>query len=479
MVSLVAMALAALSARNRVPWDDEGEFSDAAWNLAAHGFMGTTVLDYPGDHLSHIGQRTYWVMPAYLLGQAAWYLVFPGTVFWARAFTIIWIPVALWAFARFLERFTGNREATALAVVFFGLSYSFVDNAGFARPDLMCCALGLSGPAAYVSFRERSLGLALLLGNGFVAASFLTHPNGVFHFLGLAAVVLWLDGRRLSAKLVLLSAVPYLAALGAWSLYIAGDPQAFAGQMLANGANNGRWTSTWNPILILKNEIVGRYFMAFGLMAGGSALAKAYALAAYLAAIVGVAATPALRQRRPVRGVLLLLAVYFVAMSVFNQKLNYYLPHILPWYAALLALWVQWLWTMHRRLRPLVGVAAALVVLVDCSGIVLRARQRSYLAAQQEAVGFLRTHTSPSDRIGGTAGLVYALHFDARLREDKYLGLQGGPPPDAVVVDPDMWGPKYREWEHDKPEVLRKVRHILDGYRLAFDRGGYKIYLRK
>ena len=102
LVCVAAMVLAAIAAWHRVPWDDEGEFSNAAWNLAKHGFLGTTVLDSPVHHLPHIGQRTYWVMPLYLLGQAGWYLIAPGTLFWTRVFTIIWIPVALYAFSRFL-----------------------------------------------------------------------------------------------------------------------------------------------------------------------------------------------------------------------------------------------------------------------------------------------------------------------------------------------------------------------------------------
>ena len=364
------------------------------------------------------------------------------------------------------------------AVSFFGLSYTFVDNAGFARPDLMCCALGLMGLAAYMVFRQRSRSTALLLSNAFIAASIFTHPNGIFHFLGLVTIVLWLDRRSLSWKLALVSAVPYLAAAGLWSAYIARDPQAFLDQMMANGSN-GRWTSTWNPILILKNEILSRYFVAFGLTTGGTAIAKSYALFMYIAAVVGIFSTPALRSQRWVRAVLSLLGVYFVAMSIFNQKLSYYLIHILPWFAALLGIWLCWLWKRHLKLRPLVGLAAALMVIVDCTGIIMRARQHSYIAAHNAAIAFLQAHTSPSDRIAGTAGLLYSLKFDDRLREDKYLGVRGGPVPDAVVVDPDIWAPRYKELERENPDDLARIRHLLEGYRLAFDQGGYKIYLRE
>ena len=478
IVLALSIALAALSAWHRVPWDDEGEFSNASWNLAKHGFMGTTVLDSPEQELPHIGQRTYCTMPLYLLGQAAWYLIFPGTLFWARAFTIAWIPVALYSLFRFLFYFTDNRGSSALGVAFFGLSYSFIDNAGFARTDLMYCALGLAGLAAYVSYRKSSLARALLLSNVFVAASMMTHPNGIFHFLGLVTVVLWLDRRRLTWKLVGLSALPYFRCSGAWLVYIMQDPHAFVAQMWTYG-KAGRVTRTLNPILIIKNEIVGRYFPAFGLTTGGLALAKVYSLFAYLAAVMGVLSTKALRKQRPVQGILVLLAIYFVAMSVFGQKLSYYLVNILPWFATILGIWTYFLWNTRRRLRVAIMVFAGLVVVIDCVGVVMRSVQRSYRQSQHDAIEFLLANTKPSDRISGTAGLIYALRFDGRLREDKYLGLRGGAIPDAVVVDPDMWAVRYKAWEQEYPDDLKRVNERLQNYRLAYDRDGYKIYLRE
>ena len=478
LVMAVSMALAAFSAYHRAPWDDEGEFSDASWNLAKHGFMGTTVLDQTEVGLPRIGQRTYCTMPLYLVGQAAWYLVFPGTVFWARAFSIAWIPLALFALFQFLWRFTGNRSASAVGTLFYGLSYVLIDNAGFARTDVMYCTLGLSGLAAYVMLRERSMFWALAASNTLVAASMMTHPNGVYHFLGLVLIVFWLDARRLNWKLVALSAVPYFVGVGLWMIYIMQDPNAFVTQM-ANYGKADRITKTFNPLMIVWREIVDRYLPSFGLVTRGAATLKALVLLAYVAGVIGAVATPGLRKQRPVRGLLYLLLVYFLAMSVFSQKLSYYLVNIVPWYAALLGIWLNWLWNERKGLRPVLAVAAALIMAVDCSGIVIRALKRSYIAAQRDAVAFLVSHTKPTDRISGTAGLIYALHFDDRLREDKYLGLRGGEQPDAVVVDPDMWAVRYKAWETELPDDLRRVQERLQQYQLAYDRGGYKIYLRQ
>ena len=116
---------------------------------------------------------------------------------------------------------------------------------------------------------------------------------------------------------------------------------------------------------------------------------------------------------------------------------------------------------LPQHSRWLIGTAAVLVLIVDCGGIVMRAVKRSYIPGQKAAVEFLLANTTPSDRISGTAGLVYALHFDGRLREDKYLGLRGGVIPNAVVIDPDMWGPRYKAWEHEYPDDLKRVNERL------------------
>src|SRR5277367_3201483 len=143
LAGLVSIALAAVAARNRTPWSDEGQFSSASYNLAKHGFFGTTVIELSGTGLTRMDQHTYWIMPLFPVGEALWYRVFPADVFWTRAFSISWIPVALTAFFLFLDKLTGDRRVSTLAVSLLAVSFIFIDNAAFARPDLMCCALSL------------------------------------------------------------------------------------------------------------------------------------------------------------------------------------------------------------------------------------------------------------------------------------------------------------------------------------------------
>ena len=315
-------------------------------------------------------------MPLYLLGQALWLKLFPPTLFAVRSFTLLWIPLAVFSFYRFLWRVTSNARASALAACLFALSFIFIDNACFARPDLMCLALGLSGLAAYVEWRAEHLYRALIVSNAFVAASILTHPNGVFHLLGLAVLVTYYDRPRLNITAVAAAVLPYVVLGTAWAGYIVQDLPAFVDQMRGNSMR-GRWTTTLNPAVILWNEIRLRYVPAFGLATGGWALMKLVALAAYLTAITGALLQPGFRRQPSTRLLLLLLTVYFAALSVFNQKLTYYLVHILPWYIALTGLYAEWLWEHSPPLRPALTMAVLLLVGVETGGILLKSHSRS------------------------------------------------------------------------------------------------------
>jgi hypothetical protein len=473
----LSLLVAALAAYNRIPWSDEGWFSSASYNLARHGFLGTTVIDPTDMHLTRIERRTYWVMPLYLLGQAFWLKLFPATVFVARSYTLLWIPVTLFSFYRFLWRVTFNARASALAASLLALSFIFIDNASFARPDLMCCALGLSGLAAYVEWHEEHLCRALMVSNAFIAASGLTHPNGVFHLLGLAALVLGSDRRRLNLSSLGAATLPYIVFGAAWACYVFTDYPAFVDQMRGNGMN-GRWATTLNPFIILWDEIRLRYMFAFGLETQGWALMKLVGLLVYVVAIIGALFQPRFRKQHSTRLVLQLLLIYFGALAIFNQKLAYYLIHILPWYIALTALYVDWLWENYRVLRPALALALIGLAGVETGGILLRAHLRSQILAQEQAaINFARGHSRPQDRIVASAALIYGFGFDTRLHDDPHLGTVSGVIPDIVIIEP-IYQDLYVSWKVARAREMRVIAARLAVYRLAFESGACQVYLR-
>lgn len=471
----LCVVLSSYAAYHRSPWSDEGWFSSASYNLATRGVMATTVMETAGTDYTRMDQRTYWVMPLFLLGQAAWYLIFPADLFWTRAFTILWIPFTLAAYYLLLRKLLGAFTA-AWASILLALTYHFIDNASFGRPDLMCLGLGLAGLAVYVMRRERHFTSAFFLANACMALSLFTHPNGVYHLGALAALVLLYDRRRLNLPALAAGAVPYLVLGAAWGLYAMQDPEAFRDQLRANGTN-GRWTQTLNPFAIVINEIRDRYLPAYGFVTRGSAVLKASALLAYLAGIAGVLASRELRRRPEARLMLLLVLVYFAEMSVFNQKLSYYLIHIIPFYAAVLALWLTWLWDRFPKLRLAVGAAVVLLIGVECAGIALRAFTRSYIPALRPAAEFVKSRTGPNDRIVATGALVYEFGFTDRLRDDMYVGLRSGRAPDVIVVE-NLYELTYAIWKDERREDMRRIRERIDSYELVYDHAGYKVYMK-
>jgi hypothetical protein len=187
--------------------------------------------------------------------------------------------------------------------------------------------------------------------------------------------------------------------------------------------------------------------------------------------------TVELRRRGWVRLLLALTAVFFVIMCVFNQKLSYYLVHIVPFYIALLAVWVVWLWDAHPRLRPLVSVALSGLIAVECAGIYIKSSRRSYLRDQRPVIDFVRANTRPGGRIDGTSALLYELGFDDRLRDDPYLGLKSGRAPDVIVIE-QIYDEIYDGWRQQRPADMKMVQQTLSQYRLAYNTGGYRIYVR-
>ncbi len=476
-VTVISITLAAVSAFHRLPWSDEGWFSSASYNLAHKGFFGTTVMETAGTTLTRIEQHTYWVMPLFLLGQAAWYTIAPHSVFWTRVFTIAWVPVAVFGLYLLLLKILGDRRIAVTGALLLALDYVLIDNAGFARPDVMCMALGIGGMAVYAHLRCHRFLAAMAAGNALVALSGLTHPNGIIHLAGLCVLVLWLDRNRLGWKPVAAAAAPYLVAGVMWAAYISVDPQAFADQMIWNGTN-GRVAKSWNPIKILWSEIRDRYLVAYGLSLGGVAIFKSFALFSYLAALVGLLAAGSLRRQPRYQLLLLLVAVYFTVLCVFNQKLSYYLVHIVPLYAAVLAVWVVWLWDHLPRWRLAVAAWIAVLLLLQSGGIVLRARQRSYIEQQRQAVRFLLNRAKEGSLIIGSASLLYEMNFDPRLLDSPFLGTRGGRTGDFVIID-ELYRIAFEAWARKRPVEYRRIQARLAEYDLIYDKPEYKIYQRK
>ena len=343
--------------------------------------------------------------------------------------------------------------------------------------DIMCAALGFAGFAVYLTLRERNLRMAVLAANSLVAASCFTHPNGIMPFLGLVFLVVYLDWRRVRFSHVALAVTPYVVGLLGWGLYISKAPEFFLIQYRGNAS--GRFAGLLSPWTALKAEIVGRYvrFLA-GFAPDLTTLhrLKALVLVAYIVALAGVIAVRSLRSQY--RIILMLTAIYFTVMTLWDgMKSPLYLIHIIPFYAAILAVWIRWCWQTRVIPRPAVVAAVAALLVVQLGGVAYVVRRNNYNNAFRPAVAFVKAHSDARAKIMGSSELGFELgFFSGNVTDDVQLGYASHTVPDLIVVEK-----RYQEWFNRFRTIDPPVHHFLvdrltRDYRPVYNHAGYTIY---
>lgn len=475
---LVYLGLTVGVALTKPPEADEGWFASPALNLSTKGSMGTSLLEPSGiltRQLKGINEYTYWVMPLHLVAQAGWYKLFGFGLFSMRALSIVWGLVALAAWFQIIRELTGERSAALLTFVFIACDYIFVMHAAFGRMDVMCAALGFAGLAAYLMMRKRVLSWAIFVSHTLVVASGLTHPNGIMALTGLMFLTIYFDRTSLRWQHLPIGMSPYvLGALG-WGLYILRSPSSFASQFGDNAS--GRLPGLFSPWTTLKLEFTDKYLEAYGFasFSSGFSRLKIFLLIAFVIGIVGVFSTKRIRQNRGCRALLVLTAIYFVIETFFNHKLVFYLVHVIPLYAAVLAVWIHYFWSRRLVRFWIIAVFVGSFLALNLGAIVYRIKQNDYRRNYLPAVEFLRENSSSPSLIIGSAELAFGVGFD-RVIDDLRLGYYSGKKPDFVVVGGTYEG-LFGTLKTKEPEVYKHVTTLLtEQCREVYQETPYRIY---
>lgn len=477
---VIFFVLAFLVASAKRPWSDEGWFASPAFNLAFHGFMGTTVLYSP--HLPRIDQHTYWILPLYLVGLAGWFKAVGFGLVSMRMFSALFGALAIGSWYAVAQKLTRDPLIAAVSAILLATDYLFISVGTLGRPDMMCAGFGSFSLALYVLLRERHFAQAFFWANVALACCFFTHPNAILFAVLLALLVWVLDRRSLTIRILLAGAVPYVAGAAAWLSYIARDPAAFWMQITANADRQGRFGNFLHPWHAVKAEIVDRYLTAYGLgphTAGhtGPIALKALILVCYVLAIATCLGVPSIRKRPGTKLILTMLGVVFFIQCFFNQKLSWYLAHIIPLYTLVLAIAFVGLWQRRKLLRPasvvLAGVFLAILT-VQVGGSLYLVKINTYQHQYRPLVTFL--NKLPADQsIYGSAAIEFGLNHSDRLRDDVTLGYYSDRRPDYVVMDPiyedSLEGLKY----HD-PTAYRSAEAWLAKAHKIYDRDDFQVY---
>jgi 4-amino-4-deoxy-L-arabinose transferase-like glycosyltransferase len=487
-VFAVFLALAIWTAATKAPWCDEGWFASPARNLAFKGFMGTTVLD-PASGTPHLNIRTrldgidrytYWVMPLYPVTEAAWYRVVGFGLMRMRALSIVLAVLALACWLIVFTELSGSRSVALLAVALLAVDYHFIWAATDGRMDMLCSALGVAGLAAYLRLRQRNLAWALLAANALIAASGLTHPNGVLYLVALVCIVMIYDRSRFDWRHLAIAAVPYLVGLAVWAPYILKAPDLFKIQLLGNAA--GRQSAFTAPWLTLQREFI-RYRDGFGFAPWSKGLAhlSVVELLAFLVGIAVCATYAPLQRRNPgSRRLITIIGALCLFLWLFEGlKAVEYLIHVVPWFSAALAIAMADYWTGRRGPRLVPVAVLALVFFLDLVRVAVPAMRDKYHKQFLPAARYLERHTSPSDLIMGTAELGFGIGFDRNLIDDIMLGTTTGKSARFIVMDR-----RYQDYVQSiritAPAAYeRAARQLDEKYEKVYDEATFQIYRRR
>lgn len=482
LLAAVYVSLAVAAALTQRPRTDEGYFASPSLNLITTGSMGTPILE-EGKYMEGVHEHTYWMPPLHMLAQAAWYEVVGFGLSQMRVLSVAWGVVLLAAWYVMMKTVSRDETVALLTAGVIAVDYNFQLCAGSGRMDMMSAALGFSGLAAYLALRERRFTLALLLGNALVCAAGLTHPvGGYLAFSGIAFLMLYYDRGRLRLSALGLAAVPYLAGAVGWGLYILQDPAGFVSQFGTNAVMDDRLAGVTSPLTGIYREITSRYFVAFGLGPHsegnyGPIWLKSLALLVYVAGVIGAVSNREIRSEKGHRALLYMLGIYFLLLSVLDaQKAYYYLPHVVPFFAALLAVWLRWV--VAKRQAPVWAAAGLALILaaVGAGGTAFRCRINSYAKSYVPVIDFLRGGLQPNSTIVGPASLGFGLGFPRTLVDDVRLGYLSGKRPDYIAVSTEYeW--VFRDYRRRDPELYQFIqRRLNDEYRKVYDSAGWQIY---
>ena len=484
----VYLALAVNNIRTFLPWCDEGWFADPALNLLTTGSMGTVVLDptatFRTVRLDGIHRHTYWIMPVYILAQAAWYKLAGFGLFSMRALSLVWGLVAMGSWYAIVRRLAEDRGAALLTLGLLGVDFLFISSSTVGRMDVMCVALGSAAIALYLHLRAGSFGRAVLIPHTLVAIALFTHPNAVILFLDLCFLALYFDARRIRVSTVVLAAAPYVAGLAGWGLYIAQDPGLFRLQFLGNAGNSAdRLLFVTRPLEAIRLEVELRYLQHFGMppYSQGASRLKLVILAAYVAGIAGVAFSRKLRARRGVRALAGIAAIHFLGLTLIDGfKQHLYLIYVAPLFVALFAVFAAHSWREARVPRPALAAIMAVLVIVQLAVTGARIRQDAYHRRYLAAAEFLKGRGGGVSRtVMASAEMGFQLGFTPMLVDDYRLGYRSGTRPEFIVIDEARYGAWIPLLAEQDPGNYAYIQDLLRArYHAAYDREGYRIYER-
>jgi 4-amino-4-deoxy-L-arabinose transferase-like glycosyltransferase len=482
---LIFLVVAVGSSLTHRPQIDEGMFASPAYNLAFNGHFGTTVLETEKSSLTRIEERTYWVMPLFLLNASASFKLLGFSLFSMRLVSILWGLILLGSVFVIALQISRDRAIALMAMALAATDYMVLETASSGRMDMMSASLGFAAIAVYLLLRERNFVLAVLASHCLVVLDGLTHPNAILAFAALAFLTIFFDRQKLNLRLIFLISVPYLLGGAAFGIWVFQDPQAFKDQFIDNAMMGGRMSGFSSPIQNILREFTERYPHAYGLQDASSGHSgpiylKGLILIGYAAGVVGMIAFAELRKDRRYLGLLAIAGIYFILLSLIDgQKQTTYLIQIVPLYLIFLAAVMKKLWERGVLPKPVVAAIVFVMIALPLGGMALKIKQNTYGNYYEPMIALLKERSSGTRSIMGGSELAFGLGFGTNHFADGRFGFYTGKRPDFIVYDSAVEN-SWRDSKKNFPEFYEYFPRLLEEqYSLVYENGAFKVYERK
>jgi 4-amino-4-deoxy-L-arabinose transferase-like glycosyltransferase len=387
------------------PLPDEDFVANPAWNLATHGFMGTTNVHRP--QWPDIDRYTFNTLPVGILTTSLTFKLIGFSLFSSRIPSMLSALAALAAIYLIARGLDFSRGESQLSVILVALDCHFIGSATSGRADMMTLSLGLLAQAAYLWLRNRNLNLAISVGFSLIALACMAHPAGIFFAGFLGALVFYLDRGRIAPRHLVLASLPFVAALMAWLPYYWLKPDSAWLQLTANFQNHRGPGGMRALIALPLREIPMRYVH--------SSLSAGIMAALYCLGLAGMTIWPRMRRNPATRLLLCETLLLAGALALDSMKMPEYIVYLVPFFGMMVACGLRAIWEVGGTAKL---VTVAFVTFAFASGVGSVARQISrdeYHRQDIPAAQFLRSRTHASDLVSvdTSFGFVYGFDYNA------------------------------------------------------------------
>lgn len=163
-----------------------------------------------------------------------------------------------------------------------------------------------------------------------------------------------------------------------------------------------------------------------------------------------------------------------------GMKQHYYMIYITPTLTAILAVFINWLWSQNKPLKLLSAGILLVFIGIHSSANFLRFKRDDYHANYLAVGNVLNQNAQPHDLIMASSEFWFILNHKENLVDDYRLGYLTGKKPAFIVMD----SPRYKDWFANLAERENATYQFIENtlrndYLIIYEDETYQIYKRK